>query len=163
MAWNATRQEFAGWQGVGRALADVSSHLYVVSRRLMIVYLLYNIDAATDAYVGLAIYDTMMAVQMLANARRSLWIFTEYDAFKSQCIGLRDDYVPYVAMNPKYIKAIEGAVRKARTLFEQANDERPGDVNRTWTQQVMPKETILLDALTSAFSSYHLSLAGIEE
>lgn len=119
------------------------------------VYSLHNPDAAADACVALSIYDRMMAIEPLATARKSLWIFTEYDSFNSQCVGLRDDYAPHVAMNPKYIKAIEGAVRKARTLFQQANDELPGQDHRTWTEQVMPDATVLLDELTRAFSAYH--------
>ncbi|KAG5219891.1 hypothetical protein IMY05_C4730000100 [Salix suchowensis] len=116
-------------------------------------------DATADTCVALAIYNKMMTIKLLMNVHRSLWIFTEYNTFNSQCVGLRDDYIPHVAMNPKYIKAIKGVLKKAKTLFQQANNERSGDGNRTWTEQVMPDATVLLNELTAAFLTYHLSLA----
>ncbi|KAF9487625.1 ribonuclease H-like protein [Pleurotus eryngii] len=118
--------------------------------------------AAADACVAVAIYDKMMANHLLANARTSLWIFTDIDPSTAKCIGLSDDYAPHMATNPKYIKAIEGALRKAMEIFEQANDERPGDGNRTWTEQAMPNAVALCDALTTAFSAYHLNEAGLD-
>lgn len=143
---------------MGWPLGNPTLYMYVSFVSTTMVHSLHNPDAAADACVALAIYDKMMAIEPLATARKSLWIFTEYDSLNSQCVGLRDDYAPHVAMNPKYIRSIEGALRKARTIFQQANETLPGDDTRTWTEQVMPEASALLDELTRAFSVYHARL-----
>ncbi|KAG5222779.1 hypothetical protein IMY05_C2125000300 [Salix suchowensis] len=108
------------------------------------------LDAATDAAVAVAIYQRMIEVPLLKNARRTLWVFVEYDTLNKLAVGLVD-YPPHAAMSMRLIDTMEGTLKKMKQTLEHAN-EALSDDGTSWTEKMMPETVELCDTMTQAFT-----------
>ncbi|KAG9220233.1 hypothetical protein CCMSSC00406_0009554 [Pleurotus cornucopiae] len=115
--------------------------------------------AATDAAVGLAIYHSMMTVNILSTARPRLWIFSGYDTCSGETVGLVKDYAPYAATSTQCITSMEGSLAKMQKRLRDADETLPGDDFDTWSEKNMPEAVELCSSLAEAFVAYNKKMS----